>query len=225
MKFKTSYDPNFLVLASSSPRRKNIISSVWPRVPVLTPSGNEQPRRDNESPAEMVVRIALQKARDVESEIRDGYILSADTVVVLGDKILGKPRNRQEAVIMLEELRGGVHQVITGVVLLESLSGLISHRVKVSDVEIRMISDLEIERYVDSGESFDKAGGYAIQDTSFKPANFILGCYLNVVGLPMCSVIELIKDAGIDTKLSLDCDFLEKCVNGHSSLGGSDLVL
>lgn len=224
MKSKTSYDSNFLVLASSSPRRINIISSVWPRVPVLTPSGNEEPRRDNEPPTEMVVRIALQKAKEVALEIRDGYILSADTVVVLGDKILGKPRNCQEAIKMLEELRGGVHQVITGVVLLETSSGTSSHRVKTSDVGMRMISDLEIEKYVDSGEPFDKAGGYAVQDTSFKPADSILGCYLNVVGLPMCSVIDLIEDAGIDTKLSLDWDFSQECENCHLSSSESNLV-
>ena len=213
MKTDCSTAKGSLILVSASQRRKSLVASFEPSVQVVAPSGHEGSRREGETPEQMVVRIALAKSRDLDVEVFADAFLSADTIVVLGEDVLGKPSTSSDATEMLKSLRGRTHRVVTGVVLVEEVSGRCSYRVNSSDVEIRMITDEEIEEYVVSGEPFDKAGGYAVQDPSFKPAVSVRGCYLNVVGLPMCDVVELIEEVGINVSLSTGWEPPKDCLD------------
>ena len=123
-------------------------------------------------------------------------MIGADTSVVLEGEILGKPEDEAEARTMLTALRGRSHRVVTGVTV--SCDGMSASSVTSSDVAMREYTDAEMERYIESGEPFDKAGGYAIQDREFAPVSGLTGCYLNVVGFPLCEVMRLMSEVGVD---------------------------
>jgi len=136
-------------------------------------------------PTVAAVSVALAKARAVPAGSEE-MVLAADTLVVIDGEILGKPAHRAAARRMLERLRARAHQVVTGVVLRRgdlAWAGVVSTR-----VVMRTYADSEIETYIERGEPFDKAGGYAVQDQTFRPVERLDGCYLNVVGLPLCAV-------------------------------------
>jgi len=119
-------------------------------------------------------------------------VVAADTTVVDGESILGKPADPSEAKRMLNQLRGRVHQVYTGIAALRVRDGLLLSDVCVTDVPMRNYSDKEIESYVATGDPLDKAGAYAIQDPHFQPVASMNGCYASVMGLPMCHVTRLL---------------------------------
>src|SRR5690606_13190999 len=157
-----------IYLASRSPRRRELLLQI--RVPhevlVLTATDVDEPRLPGESPADYVVRTAREKAeRGVSSMLRRGLrprpILSADTTVILGDDILGKPADREEAEHMLRRLSGTRHEVRTALAL--ALDGAMHEDVSITQVTFRELTDRDIRSYCDSGEPFDKAGGYGIQ--------------------------------------------------------------
>lgn len=140
-------------------------------------------------PLAAALNVASAKARAVaaaESLSDDDVVLAADTLVVDAGRILGKPTDGDDARQMLTGLRGRVHQVLTGIALMargeRSWGGVVS-----TNVEMRTYADDEVEAYIARGEPFDKAGGYAIQDADFRPVTRVAGCYLNVVGLPVCA--------------------------------------
>ena len=163
-------------------------------------SGDDEPMPDeNESPRMYVQRLALLKAKHAISLTRNDIVLGADTSVVVDNDILGKPEDAKEALRMLRQLRGRPHEVITGIALLDSATGLCSTTTKVSRVYMRNYSDREISAYINSGEPFDKAGAYAAQDRDFRPAKRIEGCYPNVIGLPVCEVLTLLDRIGVPT--------------------------
>ena len=200
-----------LVLASASRRRRELAAAFDPPVRSFAPAGDELPRRDGEAPEELVRRLALAKAREAAQRESGGLILAADTVVVLDGAILGKPSTPAEAREMLARLRARVHCVVTGVTLLDAESGQATFSAKSTDVTMRRYSDAELESYVASGEPFDKAGAYAVQDRSFHPAESVNGCYLNVVGLPMCDVATLLKQQGSSARLRADWSPPSEC--------------
>jgi MAF protein len=152
-------------------------------------------------PCQYVMRLSREKALRVSSTWKDAIVLGADTTVVLDDQVMGKPSSAQEATEMLESLRGRAHAVITGVTLLDTSSSACISDATSADVVLRRYSDDEIAAYVASGEPMDKAGAYAVQDTVFKPAIAIQGCYLNVVGLPLCQVVEILDRMGVQARL------------------------
>jgi MAF protein len=142
------------------------------------------------------INVALAKVGATQANA-DEIILAADTLVVVDDDILGKPGTPNEARNMLGRLRGRAHQVLTGVVLQrEELqwAGVVPTRVTMRDY-----TQPEVEDYVNRGEPFDKAGGYAVQDRTFRPVEGLEGCYLNVVGLPLCAVAAGLNAVGIPT--------------------------
>ena len=186
-----------LVLASGSPRRREILESAGLEFEVVVPDVPEGPPFAVERPAEYVQRMARDKASSVSSRLGRGVVLGADTVVVVDGAILGKPVTRSEAVEMLRRLRGREHGVTTGMAVVDSAAGLVETAAVASTVHMRRYDDEEIEAYVASGEPFDKAGAYAVQDTHFRPADRVEGCYLNVVGLPLCRAAELLSRAGV----------------------------
>jgi MAF protein len=146
-------------------------------------------------PLVSALNVALAKARAVEVSA-DEVIVAADTLVVVDGDVLGKPTDAVAARGMLRRLRGRRHVVLTGVVLRgadgEQWGGVVSTRVLVRDY-----ADGEIEAYIGRGEPFDKAGGYAIQDTVFGPVDGLEGCYLNVVGMPLCAVAAGLRALGV----------------------------
>ena len=165
-------------------------------VRIVGSGDNEPDPNENESPRLYVQRLALYKAKYAINLTTNDIVLGADTSVVIGNDILGKPRNASEAVRMLGQLRGRAHKVITGIALMDTATGICSTAAKASKVLMRNYSNDEIAAYVESGEPFDKAGAYAAQDKTFRPAENIDGCYPNVVGLPVCDVLTLLERIG-----------------------------
>ena len=200
-----------LVLASGSPRRRELATALATEVETLVPTGEETPPRKGESPQEFVLRLSEAKASEVAALAKGSTVLAADTAVVLGDTIMGKPADRDEAVLMLRTLRGRTHQVVTGVTVLDSVSNRRMSTAKATDVTMRHYTDAEVQRYTATETPYDKAGAYAIQDTHFSPVKAIRGCYLNVVGLPLCEAVTLLDAMGAPAALKPDWRVPEQC--------------
>ena len=212
-----------LVLASNSPRRKQLLSLGGWVFSVLVPEVNECVR-PGELPADYVRRLAENKAHTVVGSLKaslslDTLILAADTAVVdilveqteradqvewgkdgsshVHYHILGKPVDATEAESMLRRLRGRTHQVYTAVVALRPEDKAMLSEVVVTDVPMRQYNDDEILTYVSSGDPLDKAGAYAIQHSDFKPVEHLEGCYANVMGLPICHLTRMLAVFGV----------------------------
>ena len=186
-----------ITLASSSPRREHILHDAGVAFNIMVAQIDES-RIEVESPRDHVMALALAKARRVASVVKQGLILAADTAVVDGETILGKPKDETQALEMLYGLRGREHQVLTGVAVVKASSGESITGVEASQVAMRLYTDEEAMAFVASGQAMDKAGAYAVQDTVFVPAASLDGCYLNVVGLPLCLAVSLLKQLGTD---------------------------
>jgi septum formation protein len=189
-----------IVLASTSPRRIDLMKQVGIDALVRAPLLEEEKMIRGESPRRMVARLAREKAESlakrVGGELAHALIVSADTTVVAPDRrtVLNKPSDRAEAERMLAKLAGRTHRVLTGYCLLEVRDGRVARRrmrVVESGVTMRKLSRAEIARYVATGEPMDKAGAYAAQGIGMGLIEKIAGSYTNVVGLPMA---QLLKD-------------------------------
>jgi septum formation protein len=185
----------WLVLASNSPRRRQLLALADWMLHIVVADVDESPRV-NEPPADYVLRLAETKARAITAHT-DQIILAADTAVVDGNDILGKPNDSADAFAMLRRLRGHTHQVYTGVALLRLSDGLLLKELSVTDVPMRDYSDEEIQAYVQTGDPLDKAGAYAIQHPRFHPVASMSGCYASVMGLPLCHVVRMLRKMGI----------------------------
>ena len=172
-----------IILASASPRREQLLRAMGHAFEVVEPCVDEHipPGAD---PATEAVRLAELKARDVAARVPPAVIIGADTVVAVGDEILGKPRDRAHAVDMLRRLSGTRHRVITGVCVLDAGSGRAITEAVATAVTMRPMTDDQIRAYVDSGEADGKAGAYAIQETADRYVERIEGSFNNIVGLP-----------------------------------------
>ena len=212
-----------LILASNSPRRRQLLSLTG--LPFTVSAANvDESTRSNESPADYVLRLAETKAGAVKAD-EDQIILAADTTVVDGSDILGKPEDDAEATVMLRRLRGHTHQVYTGIALLRKSDGLLLKDLCVTDVPMRDYSDEEIRDYVATGDPLDKAGAYAIQHAEFHPVANMEGCFASVMGLPVCHVILLMRKmnlqpntdffASCETLLEYDCPVSNAIMNGE----------
>ena len=186
-----------LILASSSPRRQQLLSLTGVDFQVVTAEIDESVKQ-GESPEEYVLRLALNKSRSISAPFAARHvIIAADTAVVNGNQILGKPVNSQEAIDMLRDLRARSHQVFTGLTVRDTAKDEVITDFCVTDVYMRSYHESEIEAYVASGDPLDKAGAYAIQNSGFNPVDKISGCYSNVVGLPLCHLTELLHQMGV----------------------------
>ena len=185
-----------LILASQSPRRRYLLRKAGLVFQVI-PSGVDEGDVPLTEPAAYVKALARAKAEDVASRHPDAWVIGADTVVLIGGDILGKPGSRREAREMLRQLSGQTHQVHTGYALCCRDAGrMITDAVK-TDVRFKSLSEAEIEWYIQTGEPFDKAGAYAIQGLGTFLVRSISGSYTNVVGLPVCEVIEALIREGV----------------------------
>ncbi len=185
-----------LVLASASPRRQALVGLLelaWRAAPADIDEG----RYVLADPFVGALNVAAAKARAIAPSSASEVILAADTLVVANGELLGKPADAERACAMLGQLRGRAHMVVTGVALRTAAEqfwgGVVS-----TLVTMRHYADGEIEEYVERGEPFDKAGGYAVQDTLFRPVEKVDGCYLNVVGMPVCAVATGLTTLGLD---------------------------
>lgn len=197
LEFPSMSERPLLVLASNSPRRKELLRLGGLPYEIIV-SDTDESLLPGEAPRDYVRRLAMEKARASSGRAdASQVILAADTTVVDGEKILGKPANPAEAGRMLRQLRGRVHQVYTGIALLRLRDGNLLTDVCVTNVPMRPYSDEEIDRYVATGDPLDKAGAYAIQHADFQPVESMSGCYASVMGLPLCHVTRLLRQMGI----------------------------
>jgi septum formation protein len=213
-----------LVLASNSPRRRELLKLGGWKFDTRAVEVDESPR-PGEAPGKYVLRLAESKAhaclRQPCNERRKGYrryrrggsnqadqvVLAADTAVVDGEAILGKPKDPAEAVAMLQNLRGHKHQVQTGIAVLRPADGCLVTDLCVTEVPMRAYRDVEIEAYVASGDPLDKAGAYAIQNANFHPVESLGGCYASVMGLPLCHLTRSLRklDMAPTTDIAAEC--------------------
>jgi septum formation protein len=185
------------ILASASPRRREILEGLGISVSVDSSGIEEPPRKSHETPASYAVRLARLKARAVAPKYPSGLVLAADTIVVSGNSILGKPATRSEAQSMLKSLSGRWHEVVSGICLLDGQTHRVYSTYSRSRVHFRRISAAEIEWYLKTGEYRDKAGAYGIQGFASLFIDRIEGCYFNIVGFPVATFEKLCRKAGI----------------------------
>jgi septum formation protein len=183
-----------LVLASASPRRRELLSNAHISFEVHPAHINEDPL-PNEPAKDCAERLAREKAQAISEHHPNNPVLGADTVVVIDNQILGKPVDRADAARMLRLLSGGTHQVITGVCL--AINGHPAVASETTAVTMTEISEREIADYVSTAEPMDKAGAYAIQGIASRWIPRIEGDYSNVVGLPVALVYRMLRQAGV----------------------------
>ena len=180
-----------VVLASGSPRRRELLGQMGVQEFEVLPAQGEESAPAGLTPDQLVAHLALQKAQEVFALRPEATVIGADTVVALGDQVLGKPATEREAVEMLRALSGRRHEVYTGMAVLSG--DRVLRHVERTQVEFRPLTDREIEAYVATGEPMDKAGSYGIQGRACVFIRGIQGDYYNVVGLPVCALQQLLS--------------------------------
>jgi septum formation protein len=233
-----------LLLASASPRRRDLIKLLGLPVETTSADIDEVPLPDEQADG-MAQRLSLEKARTASSFIphpsslpvsspqarraAGRILLASDTVVSLDGEPLGKPGDAAEARSMLQRLRGRVHQVYTAITLIDLQADRLITDLACSDVPMRNYTDAEIEAYVASGDPFDKAGAYAIQHAGFHPADRFDHCFANVMGLPLCHVVRALRQLNVEpvndvpgmcqSYLSYQCPVYESILRSNESHG------
>jgi septum formation protein len=185
-----------IVLASGSPRRLELVTTLGIPFSVVTSGVDEEVKGDLE-PMAMVIQLAERKARAVATTIERGIVIGADTTVAIDGEILNKPIDDADARRMLRRLRGRTHAVWTGLATIDLGNGASERTAVRSVVHMRDYADEEIDAYVATGESLDKAGAYAIQGGAGLFVRRIEGCYANVVGLPLCELAAMLRRNGL----------------------------
>lgn len=178
-----------LLLASQSPRRKDLLEQTGIELQVV-PSDIDEENISIKNPAEYVKELSYLKAEKVSRAYPDSWVLGADTIVVIEDQILGKPESEDHAINMLRLLNNREHLVFTGFCIMNKHQQTIIKNAVETRVYFKSLSDQEIKWYVSTKEPFDKAGAYGIQGTGAFLVRKIFGSYTNVVGLPVCEVVE-----------------------------------
>jgi len=185
-----------LILASKSPRRRYLLEKAGLEFTVI-PSELDESSVIRSSPESYVKSLAEAKTRDISNRYPDSWIIGADTIVFINNTILGKPASRDEARAMLNSLSAKTHQVHTGYCICHKATGHLFSECVTTDVSFKQLSEKEIDWYINSGEPFDKAGAYAIQGIGTFLVKRINGSYTNVVGLPVCEVLEYLIKEGV----------------------------
>lgn len=186
-----------IILASTSPRRRDLLRQIGLTFTV-DPADVDEKVSDGESPEVFAVRVALDKARVAAGKADNGIVIAADTIVVLGHEVLGKPSGPEDALRMLRALSGREHRVLTGLAVMDIRSGRTETSLADTRVRFRKLREQEIVSYVASGEPLDKAGAYGIQEKGALLVQGIEGCYFNVVGLPLAILADTLARFGID---------------------------
>ena len=194
-----------LYLASSSPRRLQLLTEAGYAPQVVSQGADETPI-PGETPTALVRRLARDKARDAASRLHDaarGCLLAGDTIVVLDDRVLGKPSGPKEARSMLQALSGREHQVMSAMAVLDTADPerIVDH-VETTTVRFQHLADAQIDAYIDSGSPFDKAGGYGLQELDARWIAAVEGLHSNVVGLPVERLGDCWERLGVQPAVS-----------------------
>jgi septum formation protein len=192
-----------IILASSSPRRRELLGALGLSFTIDVPDVDER-LLPGEDPRTHVLRLAAEKARKVAGRHGGGLVIAADTVVVLDDRIIGKPEDEAEARRILERLAGKTHRVYTGVAVADAAGGSVESKVACSRVTMSAMGKGEIAGYVATGEPLDKAGAYAVQGLGGRFVSRVSGSLSNVIGLPLEELAELLEEAGCRVTLPAD---------------------
>lgn len=194
---------NDIILASASPRRKELLEQIRLEFRVVPSTAAEQILPD-ETPEQHVVRLSIDKATEVMNrpEVEGRWFIGSDTIVLCDGKILGKPQNERHAAEMLQMLSGREHRVLSGYALLDRENGTQRAEAVSTRVRFRKLTETEIARYIATGEPTDKAGAYAIQGRGVCFVAGIEGSYTNVVGLPLCRLTLALEEMGVPTFLT-----------------------
>jgi septum formation protein len=195
-----------VILASGSPRRRELLESLGLAFEVIVPNVDEEGfHLDHLSPAEVVQFLARTKAQEVYKHHNQYYVIGSDTLVAIGSEIFGKPKSKEDAFRMLKALQGNAHQVHTGIAVFSPDSREPDSQTQIppmvcqslcTTVQMRPLSDAEIEAYITTGEPMDKAGAYAIQGYGSTLIERVEGCYFNVVGLSLYLLDRLFTQLG-----------------------------
>jgi septum formation protein len=188
-------DQHRLVLASRSPRRRDLLAQMGLDLDIV-PADVDETLDLRLAPAVCVAALAEKKARAVMHQRRQAWVLGADTIVVKDGTILEKPENQAQAISMLEQLSGASHSVFTGYAVGRHTSGDMTVRAIETQVVFKVLTNLEILWYTGTCEPYDKAGGYAVQGLGAFMVKEIRGSWANVVGLPVCEVIQTLVSLG-----------------------------
>lgn len=221
--YTTMMTPPSLLLASISPRRRQILTLLGLPFAVCAPPVDEDAAQERfRGPADELAQwLAKHKAAAALKmpEAADRLVITADTTVLLNGEVLGKPRDEAHARELLRMLRGRWHHVVTGMAVSRKIDG--KHKIQaascITPVLMRPYSEAEIAQYIASGDPMDKAGSYGIQHPSFQPTKRIDGCYLNVVGLPLCVLVDLLAEFDVfpaatgQGNQAMACPWSEKC--------------
>jgi septum formation protein len=189
-------------LASTSPRRRDLLRRLGLRFQVMTPSASEKPEavglKPGGAPARYAVACAKAKALSVAGRVETALVIGVDTIVVCGKQILGKPRSRSEARKMLTMLSGRTHSVISGVAVVLTPGRTVLTASETTEVSFRKLGRSEIEKYIAGSEPYDKAGAYGIQEQASIFVSRVSGCLLNVIGLPVPLLLRMIEESGAE---------------------------
>ena len=200
-----------VILASKSPRRKELLRNLVDQFIVINSEIDETVVK-GETPADFVERLAKEKAIKAAEKIDPGslndvIVIAADTIVVDETEILGKPADEDDARRILEQIKSKTHLVLSGIAIYNPVSREIKTKVITTEVMMRDYSEDEIQAYIDTGDPFDKAGAYAIQNETFDPVPQMADCYANVMGLPLCDLYVLMRelDVGANKQVAENC--------------------
>lgn len=211
-----------LILASASPRRRDMVGLFNVPFQVFAAEVDETPQ-DGESPTGLVVRLSRQKALAVARRFEHAVVIGADTVVVLENRVLGKPADPAEAWEMLRLLRDRAHYVHSGVTVCAQEGRRCRTALSTSEVWMRPYSDEELAAYVASGDPLDKAGAYGIQHEVFRPVARLRGCFAGVMGLPLCHLRDLLIEFGVT--IPVDVPAACRSLTGVPCCGGQDVEM
>lgn len=187
-----------IILASGSPRRRELLGDLGLTFEVIPSTMAEPKPESGEKSTEYAKRMAEMKTRDVAKDHPGTTVIGADTIVVLEDRIMGKPKDAADALDMLNTLSGNTHQVVTAFSIVLPDGNAVTQAVS-TDVDMRVSGEAELKSYIATGEPMDKAGAYAIQGIGTFLVTAIRGSYTNVVGLPLARVLEELLAQGIVT--------------------------
>ena len=184
-----------LTLASASPRRQELMEHSGLEFDIR-PADLDETQLPGEIPLDMVRRLSFEKARAIAATLISGLVIGADSTVVFEGQAVGKPVDDDDARRMLRQLSGTTHHVSTGITVVDAESGKFLSDALTSQITLRILSEQEIESSIASGVPKDKAGAYAVQDLVLRPASDWQGCYNNIVGLPVCRLLEMLQQLG-----------------------------
>lgn len=186
-----------IILASASPRRRELLKLIGLEFEVI-PSDVEENIENEPFSIELIENLAVEKAVDVAEKIDfPAFVIGSDTVVLINNKVLGKPKDKEDAFNMLKMLGGKTHQVLSAIAVIDTEAGKILKDSVISDVTFKELSDEEIKSYIQTNEPMDKAGAYAIQGVGSIFVKSIKGCYFNIVGISVFKLAEMLKEFGV----------------------------